>query len=307
MKLKKGHLTVFHRKEQSVAKNDSFSPSAGKPVAVLKAWQESGLPLLVQKFAPLTADQISLAHDPEYVRSVLACERPNGFNNKNSAIAKSLPFTTGSFAAAAFHAFEKNEICASLTSGFHHAHYSKGEGYCTFNGLIIAAQMLKNSNTLKKGRIGILDMDEHFGDGTINIINHLKLNSIKHWTLGESNVSLTNADVFFANDFLALLEENFWDVDVLLYQAGADPWLHDPLGGRLTKEQLRYRDQLVFEFCVSKNIGCAFNLAGGYSSPFQHVLDIHTNTLIEAMIASGLADGSARDLCMLDDFMAGSR
>ena len=153
-----------------------------------------------------------------------------------------------------------------------------GSGFCTFNGLVIAAQALRLNGAKK---VGILDMDQHYGDGTENIIKKLELDYIKHWTLGGSSVNQHNADEFFEN-FTELLEKTFKGCSVILYQAGADPHVNDPLGGRLTSDQLRLRDHLVFEFCKKNNIGVAFNLAGGYQNPLRKVLDIHDATLIEA-------------------------
>jgi hypothetical protein len=58
----------------------------------------------------------------------------------------------------------------------------------------------------------------------------------------------------------------FADCDVLLYQAGADPHIDDPLGGWLTDAQLAQRDRLVFETCRELGLPVAWNLAGGYQS-----------------------------------------
>ncbi len=71
------------------------------------------------------------------------------------------------------------------------------------------------------------------------------------------------------------------DCAVLLYQAGADPHVDDPLGGWLTTEQLRERDRRVFEAARGAGVPVAWNLAGGYQTPLRNVLDIHDHTLIE--------------------------
>jgi acetoin utilization deacetylase AcuC-like enzyme len=52
---------------------------------------------------------------------------------------------------------------------------------------------------------------------------------------------------------------------VLLYQAGADPHIKDPLGGTMTSKQLAMRDRLVFESCKRLGLPVAFDLAGGYA------------------------------------------
>ena len=71
--------------------------------------------------------------------------------------------------------------------------------------------------------------------------------------------------------------------DIVLYQAGADPHIDDPLGGFLTTEQLRIRDQRLFEGLKQRGIPIAWVLAGGYQKPLEKVLEIHDNTYREFM------------------------
>ncbi len=44
----------------------------------------------------------------------------------------------------------------------------------------------------------------------------------------------------------AMIRDLYSDCDVLLYQAGADPHIDDPLGGWMTTSQLFERDLIVF-------------------------------------------------------------
>ena len=53
--------------------------------------------------------------------------------------------------------------------------------------------------------------------------------------------------------------------------------------GALTNEQFVIRDRMVFEGLRKLNIPIAWNLAGGYQTPIQKVLDIHTGTLLECL------------------------
>ena len=271
-------IPIFYNPKQTVAGNTSFSPSAGKPVKVLESYLASGIPIEIKDFKPLKRSHMALAHSPAYVAGVMSMRIANGFGNTLKAVAESLPYTTGSFLHAAVYAAQTKSIAVSLTSGFHHACYDSGGGFCTMNGLMIAAQFL-TLNGLSK--VGILDMDQHSGNGQENIIKTLNVKNVVHWSLGYNGPSRSGAEKFFAEEFSEVLKK-FKGVSVMLYQAGADPWVNDPLGGRLTKEQLRLRDQMVFEFCKENKIGIVYNLAGGYADAFQNVLDIHLNTLIEA-------------------------
>jgi len=159
-------------------------------------------------------------------------------------------------------------------SGFHHAGYDYPGGFCTFNGLIVTAVALKKEGV---SRVGILDFDQHYGDGTDDIIGRLKLDWITHYTAGRDYKRVNQADEFLSA--IPAIVETMTDCDVILYQAGADPHIDDPLGGWLTTEQLARRDSLVFLTAARLKLSVAWNLAGGYQTPLDKVLDIHDNTL----------------------------
>ncbi len=271
-------LAVFYNVEQTVPDNQSFSPSAGKPAHVVNMYRYNPRVRVVNDWKPLTEDDISVAHDPTYVLGVLTGREKNGFGNTLASVAKSLPYTTGSFFNAAVYAYENNTVAMSPTSGFHHAQYDGGYGFCTFNGLMVAALLLYRDYGVNK--IGIIDFDAHYGDGTQEIIDGFdgadKL--IEHYTFGKFAMADMDFDRWL--DVLdRLLIEQFKDCDILFYQAGADPHINDPLGGFLTTEQMKRRDEIVFTVARKLNKPIVWNLAGGYQKPFENVLTIHQNTL----------------------------
>ena len=63
-----------------------------------------------------------------------------------------------------------------------------------------------------------------------------------------------------------------------MYQAGADDWIGDPLGGTNTVAQLYQRDVATFTLAKRRGIPVVCNLAGGYAENFQDTLCIHLNT-----------------------------
>lgn len=271
-------LHIFYDKRQTVSSNSSFSPSAGKPSKVLNDWKKNKLPIQVHEVTPLNRAELSLAHAPEYIRNVLDLRTANGFGNRNPEVAKSLHWTSGSFASAAKFAVKHQTQAVSLTSGFHHACYNHGGGFCTLNGLVISAQLLRLHGYVN--RVGILDLDQHYGNGTDDIIRNLNLNYINHYTLGGKSWSNANAEEFL-NKLPEIFDELFRDVDVLFYQAGADSCVDDPLGGVFTQEQMRRRDRIVFEQAKRLNLPLVWNLAGGYQDRFDNVLAIHRATAEE--------------------------
>ena len=70
-----------------------------------------------------------------------------------------------------------------------------------------------------------------------------------------------------------------WKPDVLLYQAGADPYFEDPFSPlALDHDDLRARDSRVFEFARSHHIPIAWVLAGGYTRDITKIVRIHAGT-----------------------------
>ena len=268
-------IPVFYC-ESMVANIESFSPSAGKPRDVVHSWQALGIPLNVQEPIRVSLEQFSLAHDPSYVKAVLACEEPNGFGNRSPEVAASLPLTTGAMLSAANAAIENGLVAVAPCSGFHHAGFDYGYGFCTFNGLVVVVEVLRAAAEPK--RVGILDCDLHFGDGTVQILKTLgRQDDVPHYTAGEHLLYARQAEDFLKQ--LPGLMDQFRNCDVLLYQAGADPHIDDPFEGWMTTEQMEKRDLIVFETAKAMGLPIAWNLAGGYQTPLRRVLDIHDNTL----------------------------
>jgi acetoin utilization deacetylase AcuC-like enzyme len=272
-------IPVFYTPKQ-VAVTTSMSPSAGKPASVVASWQERGLPIRIVEPKPVTVDDFALALDRNFVEDVLACRRDNGFNDRSAQVAASLPWTTGSMLSAARHVLAHGGAAAAPCSGFHHAQYDRPYGFCTFNGLIVTAMKLKAEGRI--ARIGILDCDQHFGDGTEALIErHNASDLIVHVTADQDYPRE-------AKPFLAALPglvQKFAGCDLVLYQAGADPHIDDPLGGFLYDDELARRDAIVFAEARKLALPMAWNLAGGYQTPLRLVLNIHDRTMIECVRA----------------------
>jgi len=253
-----------------VAESGSFSPSAGKPRLAVESWQALGIPLDIHSFEPVTREQIKRAHDRVFVDDLLDSRIENGFGNRRADVAASLPYTSGSMLAAAQEALRNGVGATSPTSGFHHAGYAHAAGFCSLNGLMITAMNLPDT------RVGIIDFDFHYGNGTDDIITQLnQQHRVIHFSQGRQRRASGGAFLYAIPDIL----KRFAGCDVVLYQAGADPAIDDPLGNWLTVEQLAKRDALVFSGLRRMRVPVAWNLAGGYQPNFRKVLDIHDNTM----------------------------
>jgi acetoin utilization deacetylase AcuC-like enzyme len=120
----------------------------------------------------MTQDELAEFLDQDYVASLfnLTLKYSALDVGWNSDLLKSITHSNGGVRDAVLSAIEDG-YAGSLSSGLHHAGKNYGQGFCQVNGLAIAALIAKQ----KGQRIGILDVDAHFGGGTYNILGHLDI------------------------------------------------------------------------------------------------------------------------------------
>lgn len=273
-------IPVLYAPEMVAPSTCTLSPSSGKPALVVERWRASGLPIRVERPRPASEAELSLAHEPRFVREVLACRARNGFGDTDPAVAASLPWTSGAMLSAARVALDTRAVACAPCSGFHHAGWDSASAFCTFNGLMVAALALRQEGRVS--RVGILDADMHYGNGTEHIMQALDARGwVQHVTFGKEYFYPHQAAGFLEG--LAQVVRAFAGCDLLLYQAGADPHVDDPLGGWLTTDELARRDELVFATARELGLPVAWNLAGGYQRDAEGgiapVLEIHENTM----------------------------
>jgi acetoin utilization deacetylase AcuC-like enzyme len=263
------------------------SPSANKPKQMYDALRNAVIPGLEIEFVepePVSIDDLKLVHDSALVEDVMSLRRTNGFGTISQSVVDSLPFTNGAQYTAAKLATAEVPTCA-LVSGFHHAGYAGWERlglFCTFNGLMVTAAKLLEEG---KKRIAIVDCDQHWGNGTDDILKHLpKLASlVTHLTFGKYFSKPNHADRYLSwMEEDGILERSLLTPDVVIYQAGADVHVNDPYGGVLTTEQMYERDLRMFRIAKRLQLPLTWNLAGGYqvgpNGEIDKVLELHLNT-----------------------------
>ncbi len=256
--------------------------------------------------SPTTREALARVHTAEYIRAIETGEpRPLAESQKfpwSASLFPSVQLTSGGLTAAARRALATRGPTACLASGFHHASSAHGEGFCTFNGLIIALETLRHEGLIQHA--AILDMDLHYGNGTASLIAsrpwitgisiygndywentaYPDVETRRHPTVpGHHSIPVPNA----ADGplYLAILEKSLPLLltpsrpDILLYQAGADPYHEDPYSPlQLTHSDLKARDARVFSFCRQHQIPVAWVLAGGYTTDVSKVVQVHVNT-----------------------------
>lgn len=273
-------IPVFYSEEMNADSGHAISPSASKPAKVVQDWESHSMPIKVYGCTAAPVAAITLAHDRRHVQGVLDGTIRNGFGTFDKAVARAATYQCGSLMAAAKYVMANRRfrpVAVSPSSGFHHAHWADCGGYCTFNGLMVTAMnllMLHADIT-----IGILDFDYHWGDGTAAIIKRVGGDRIKHISAG-SDHTRSAADILRLS-MLGL--SNLGRCDLLLYQAGADQHIDDPLGGVLTTEQMAQRDRNVFAAAREFHVPLVWNLAGGYQTnakgSIEPVLALHRQTM----------------------------
>ena len=247
--------------------------------------------------APLAAiEDLLLVHDAGYVDAVLngtvprEIQRRIGFPWSPQMVERSRRSVGATIAAA--HAALDEGAAANLAGGTHHAFADRGEGFCVFNDVAVAARVLQRDQLAR--RIAIVDLDVHQGNGTAAIFNGdpsvftFSMHGDKNFPFKKevSDLDVPLADGTGDEEYLSLLQQHLPDVlnrhqpDFVFYLAGADPFEGDRLGRlKMTIDGLRRRDEIVMEACTRARLPVAISMSGGYANDVDAIVTIHTNTI----------------------------
>ena len=254
--------------------------------------------------APVTETDLRRVHSAEYVAAIKTGEpRALAESQKfpwSPELYPSVCLTSGGCLAASRQALQDG-VSAALVSGFHHACADHGEGFCTFNGLIVALDALVASGEIRTA--AVLDMDLHYGNGTAQLAAsrpHIFALSLygndyrenvpfrdvteRRHEDGENHRSCALPAGCDRAKMLEIMDAALPLIaarrpELLLYQAGADPYFEDPYSPlALDHDDLLARDRRVFEFAKAQAIPVAWVLAGGYTSDVSQVVRVHLNT-----------------------------
>jgi acetoin utilization deacetylase AcuC-like enzyme len=267
---------------------------------------------------PVSWDELRLVHDAAYVSAVatgtLASEtqRRIGFPWSEMMVERSRRSVGATLAAAreviGCRAGESGaraggdagavtpHVAANLAGGTHHAFRDRGEGYCVFNDIAVAAAVLLRDGAI--ARAAVVDCDVHQGNGTAAIFRDepavftFSLHGAKNFPFRKetSDLDVAFEDGAGDDEYLAALAAHLPAVldghrpDVVFYLAGADPYEGDRLGRlELTIAGLRARDRLVFAACRDRAVPVVVAMSGGYAADVDAIVTIHTNTIREAV------------------------
>lgn len=183
------------------------------------------------------------------------------------------------------------KLAANLGGGFHHAMSDRAEGFCYINDLAVAIRVLQHEKRIRKA--AVIDCDLHQGNGTARIFQDDP--SVYTFSMHQENLyppkerstkDIGLRDFTRDDEYLRLLSQALPEIldqfhpEIVLYQAGADPYEEDLLGClRITMEGLQKRDAMVIEGCAERGIPVAVTLGGGYAMDTRDTVAIHCNTI----------------------------
>lgn len=276
-----------------------------------KAW------LLTADPKPFSREQLLRVHDEQYVDALLSSDpvqvmgqvfefidADGKFNDRYVAspnnrpmqelVEKRLAHAAGTLLAC--EAALQRSFCYFLGGGAHHAMRSGGRGFCLVNDLLIAVRELQFRK--KIGRVWIIDLDAHKGDGTAEItqgdpnILTLSIHMAKGWPLDEdspldaqghlkrpwwpSSVDIPVPEGA-ESAYLEMLRQGLRQLEILscghlpdlaLVVDGSDPYEKDVLKSaqplQLSLEQCIERTKIVHDWLRLKKVPQAYVMAGGY-------------------------------------------
>lgn len=210
-------------------------------------------------------------------------------------VRKSLTATGVTAAATAFALSHGTTYLLCGGCGMHHAMKYGGRGFCLVHDILIAVRKLQAEGRL--GRVWIIDVDAHKGDGTAAItrddptIQTLSIHMAKGWPLDGPRYDCygnpypwllpSTVDIGVPPDYqhlyLPLLRQGLNQLeeearhqrpDLAIVVNGSDPYEHDELpsadGLQLSQETLLKRDRLIYDWLQARQVPQLYLMAGGY-------------------------------------------
>jgi acetoin utilization deacetylase AcuC-like enzyme len=251
---------------------------------------------------------LETVHDPDYVAEVVEArvpptkERRIGFGITAPVARRAERVPGGTFLAGLL-AMQRG-FAANSAGGSHHALADTGAGYCVFNDLAVAAVRLVEEG--HASRVLVVDCDVHQGDGTAALtagrpdIATYSIHAEKNFPArkARSTLDVPLPDGTGDAHYLDALERSLVPLldrfapDLILYQAGVDPWHGDRLGRlALSQEGLDARDRFVAGLAQTRGIGLASTPGGGYGPEPREIAERHVRSILMLADALGCEAG----------------
>ena len=246
---------------------------------------------------PMPRRWLEAVHDPDYVAEVLEArvprdkERRIGFPVTPEVARRAAAVPGGTYLAALLAL--RHGFAANTAGGSHHALSETGAGYCVFNDLALAAVRLIEEGTV--ARVLVVDVDVHQGDGTAALtagrpgIATYSIHAAKNFPVrkARSTLDVALADGVKDDEYLDTLEATLAPMldeqrpELILYQAGVDPFAGDRLGRlALSEDGLVRRERLVARLAIARGVPLASAVGGGYGDDVLAIARRHVNAIL---------------------------
>lgn len=252
---------------------------------------------------PVEPEMLHIVHDPEYVASFCKgvidpkAVRRIGIPWSPAFVQRTLASVGGTLAAARV-ALQRG-VAGNIAGGTHHAFRGHGEGYCVFNDIAVATVTLLAEAAV--GRVAVVDLDVHQGNGTAAILGNepraftLSMHGAANYPFVKvpSTVDVALPDHTDDAGYLAELDRVLpavfaFQPDLIFYQGGVDPLACDVLGRlSLTHEGLAERDRRLLAAARHHSVPVVLTLGGGYARPIEETVRAHVNTYRECKALYG--------------------
>lgn len=249
---------------------------------------------------PATPEDALLVHTEEYVDKLLSGTL-SPFDIARLELPYSPELIDASFLGAggtiaAVRSSVERGVGVNVAGGFHHAFPDHGEGFCVLNDVAMGVARALADGLVE--RAAVVDCDVHQGNGTAAVFAadervftfsiHQEWNYPFEKPPSDLDVGLPNE--IDGRTYLRLLGDALVKVldgfapDLVVYVAGADPYVNDLLGGlALSLEDMAGRDRMVMEACAAKEVPFTVTLAGGYAADTGDTVAIQSGTIARAI------------------------
>ncbi len=248
-------------------------------------------------FAPkrLTENEILTTHTEDYWHKLKTQTlprkeaRPIGFEMTEALVDRGRYIAHATYECALY--AQQYGVAMNVAGGTHHAFADHGEGFCVFNDVCIASNLLLNRGQVQK--VLIVDLDVHQGNGNASIMANeprvfvFSMHGAKNYPFrkerSDLDIELDNdtGDAEYLQILMNTLPRLISDVapDMIFYQSAVDVLATDKLGKLgLTQAGCKARDEYVLQQAKAANIPVAIVMGGGYSEDIDDVVEAHCNT-----------------------------
>jgi histone deacetylase 11 len=168
----------------------------------------------------------------------------------------------------------------NLGGGFHHASSDNGGGFCALADISLIVKHLRLEHKIQRAMI--IDLDAHQGNGyqrdflgdkNVFIVDEYNKEIYPHDGKAKAAIAVKvelpayTSDAIYLHDEQKALNEAFnrFKPDIVIYNAGMDTLVGDPLGALGVSEKgIIRRDEMVFQAAFDRHLPLVMLFGGGY-------------------------------------------